>query len=390
LHFASYAFDASILEILTTLIVGACVCVPDEASRLNEIAQVINDMNVDTAILTPSVAQMIKPSDVPELRTLILAGEAMSTANLSTWAGELDLVNGYGPSECSIVATAKAYMSLDSTPTTIGHSIDTCWIVDPNNHDRLAPIGAVGELLIEGPTLARGYLNNEQKTSESFIKNPVWTLSNANCFTVQPRRMYKTGDLVKYCPDDSGEMIYIGRKDNQVKIRGQRLELDEVEYHLRSDRATRHALVLIPKAGPCAKRLVAVLSLQGLPVEKLKSNHLEILASNAVSNISEIKENLRSHLPPYMIPSYWVPLFNLPISASGKLDRRQIEHFVETMSDSVYQQITASDVGDSENGLEASYVERRLRVICGLVLNLPPEGIAFNSSFLHLVSRVQK
>ncbi|KAL1965991.1 hypothetical protein VTN77DRAFT_4931 [Rasamsonia byssochlamydoides] len=385
LQFASYTFDASLVEILTVLIMGGCVCVPDETARLNALADFINDMRVDTALLTPSMAQMIQPSDVPCLRTLILGGEAMSSSHVSTWAEKVDLVNGYGPSECSVAAAAKAYMTVDTSPTNIGTAIGTSWIVDPDNHDRLVPIGAIGELLIEGPTLARGYLNNEQKTSEVFIKNPKWTTGNSYA-PVPERRMYKTGDLVKYAPGDSGEMLYIGRKDNQAKLHGQRLELEEVEHHLNGDGKIMHALVTMPKAGNCAKKLVAVLSLRDLPTPTSNSHGLEVVTSKDASEIlPRIQERLREYLPAYMIPSNWVILRKIPLLPSGKLNRRQIEQFVETMDDDIYQQIMAvQQDSDRHIGLEITDTEARLRTIWASVLNLPPESIGLDRSFLHL------
>jgi non-ribosomal peptide synthetase component F len=107
LQFASYTFDASVLEILTTLILGGAVCVPNEYDRINNIAKAMEEMKVDTALLTPSFAQLLNPSDVPHLRTLILGGEAMSESHLAIWAEKVNLVNAYGPSECSVVATVN-------------------------------------------------------------------------------------------------------------------------------------------------------------------------------------------------------------------------------------------------------------------------------------------
>jgi acyl-CoA synthetase (AMP-forming)/AMP-acid ligase II len=376
------------VEILTTLIMGGCVCVPDEASRINGIAGFINNMHVDTALLTPSVAQLIQPSEVPCLRTLILAGEAMAPSHVSTWAQKVDLVNGYGPSECSVVAGAKTYMTVDTSPTNTGTAIDTSWIVDPENHNRLVPIGAIGELLIEGPTLARGYLNNEQKTSESFIKNPTWTNSNPYSRLVSERRMYKTGDLVRYLPGDSGEILYINRKDKQAKLHGQRLELEEIEHHLNADCEVLHALVTMPKAGNCAKKLLAVLSLRNLPTVTPNANGLQIVASKDASVLLlQIQERLRELLPAYMVPSNWVILRKLPLLPSGKLNRRQMEQFVETIDDDIYQQIMATQQDSGQNSdLKMTDSEARLRTIWASVLNLPPESISLDRSFLHLVS----
>lgn len=386
LQFASYTFDASLIEILTTLIVGGCVCVPDEYTRLNAITDAINNMKVDTALLTPSFARLIDPSAVPGLRTLILGGEAMSKSHISTWAEEVDLINAYGPTECSVVAAVKSHISVDTIPGNIGRPIDTCWIVDPKDHTRLVPIGSVGELLIEGPTLAKGYLNNDQKTSEAFIKNPRWAGDLKG-----ERRMYKTGDLVKYAPDESGDLIYVGRKDNQAKLHGQRLELEEVEHHLKADSAIQHALVTIPKAGSCAGKLMAVLSLHGLGVSKPASEELEILISPEASDrLLGIRRRLKARLPAYMVPSIWVLLQVFPLLPSGKLNRRQIERFAQNMDDDTYREISTLSLDDTSNSFDMTDVERRLQTIWGDVLNIPSEKVALNCSFLHLVSETHK
>src|SRR5207247_5724673 len=112
LQFASYTFDASIMEILTTLIVGGCICVPSEESRLNNITKVINEMEVTWTLLTPSFAQLLQPSAVPKLQTLVLGGEAMPQSLISTWSGSVNLINAYGPSECAVVATVNSNVVL--------------------------------------------------------------------------------------------------------------------------------------------------------------------------------------------------------------------------------------------------------------------------------------
>jgi non-ribosomal peptide synthetase component F len=150
LQFASYTFDASLLEILTTLTLGGCVCVPSDEARLNNIAGVINDMNVSWTLLTPSFIQTLLPSSVPKLRTLVLGGEAMTEAHISTWANKLELINAYGPSECAVVATANSQVSLSTDPCNMGHAVGgRAWITDVLNPNRLVPIGSVGELTIE-------------------------------------------------------------------------------------------------------------------------------------------------------------------------------------------------------------------------------------------------
>src|SRR5690606_19340742 len=121
----------------------------------------------------------------------------------------------------------------NSDPTCIGRpTAGIFWVVDPDNHDILLPVGAVGELVLEGPFLARGYLNDAAKTNAVFIENPLWAsdMCPENMKAFERRRMYKTGDLVRYNPD--GTLRFVGRKDYQVKVNAQRVELGEIEHHL--------------------------------------------------------------------------------------------------------------------------------------------------------------
>ena len=381
LQFASHSFDASVMEILTTLVCGGCVCIPDEESRLSNITQVINDLQVNWTLLTPSFVQTIKPTDVPCLQTLVMGGEAMSQTHISTWCDKVNFMNAYGPSETSVVATVNADVTVKSGPTNIGHAVGSrSWVVNPLDHDFLAPIGSIGELLVEGPILARGYLNNPQKTSEAFIENPRWTSHFGQCIG---KRMYKTGDLVKYTAD--GSMVFFGRKDTQVKLHGQRLELGEVEHHLSTDNVIKHALAAIPASGNCRKRLVAVLSLEASSRSKSSSTELEVVSSDVVAfYLSGIRERVASLLPPYMIPSKWIILKDLPLQPSGKLDRRRVLTFVEGMNDDVYRQISDAESSSDTLSRDATPTEMQLQAIWAHVLNLTPEKISFNRSFLQL------
>ena len=383
LQFASYTFDASVMEILTTLMLGGCVCVPSDETRLNKIASVINEMDVNWTLLTPSFVQLLGPSEVPRLQTLVLGGEAMSQGHISTWAQNVRLMNAYGPSECAIVATVNPSVSLKAGPTNMGRAVGgRCWIVDSQNHHRLVPIGSVGELLVEGPILARGYLNNPQKTAESFILKPRWA-KHYGPANAESRRMYKTGDLAKYAPD--GTMIYLGRKDTQVKLHGQRLELGEVEHHLSTDPVIQHALAAIPSSGCCRKRLVAVLSLHALANPKPASEGLHVVRQDVVTSyLSAIRERIGSNLPTYMVPSRWIVLQELPLMPSGKLDRRKVITWVESMSDETYRLISDVEAAANDMDREATAIELQLQSIWAHVLNVPADTIAFNQSFLHL------
>lgn len=229
LQFAAYTFDISISDIFATLLHGGCVCVPSEYDRLNRLALAINELGVNQACLTPSVATLFQPSDVPSLKKLTLGGEPLTRENIKTWADETHLKNIYGPAECSMWCMGSPGLSLESDESNIGTGLGVnTWITRVENHNQLCAIGMIGELLIEGPLLVREYLNDPERTSAAFIENPRW-FTEARPETKS--RFYKTGDLVRYNVD--GTIQFIGRKDSQVKVRGQRIELGEIEHVLR-------------------------------------------------------------------------------------------------------------------------------------------------------------
>ncbi|KAL8784388.1 MAG: hypothetical protein Q9213_003988 [Squamulea squamosa] len=227
LLFGSPAFDLYIHEIVSTLMAGGCICVPSEDDQMGDITGVIRSMDVNLASFTSSFARQIDPQNVPGLKILALVGEALAKDQQEAWADRVCLLNSYGLSECSVITNIHKGVTKSSDTANIGPIIaESGWIVDRNDHDRLLPLGAAGELLIEGPLLGRGYLNDPEKTAAAFIENPRWASRSAG----RTRRFYKTGDVVRYGTD--GSMVIEGRKDTQIKIRGQRVEISEVEYQL--------------------------------------------------------------------------------------------------------------------------------------------------------------
>ncbi|KAL7780532.1 hypothetical protein CFE70_010556 [Pyrenophora teres f. teres 0-1] len=245
LQFTSYTFDFCMAEIITTLLYGGCICVPSDRDRHSDLAKAINTMGANWALLTPSVAQLLNPSDVPTLKILVIGGEQVTSKDWNRWPTSVQLINGYGPTECCIVCTGYTTTQAFKTGT-IGTAIaSVSWVVDPEDYHKLAPLGSVGELLVEGPILARGYLNDAEKTAAAFIEDPAWLVDGCQGYAGRRGRLYKTGDLVRY--DDEGNLVCLGRKDSQVKLRGQRIELGEVEHALRSDKSVRQAVAVLQK-----------------------------------------------------------------------------------------------------------------------------------------------
>lgn len=218
----------SITETITTLVHGGCVCVPSAAERTGDLVSAMTRMKVNWAFFTTSFLYTLSAESLPHLQIIVVGGEPINAEIFQTWADKVCLIEGYGPAECCIYSTAAVNVKPSDSPTNIGRATSgNCWIVDAQNHDQLASIGSVGELLIEAPTLARGYLNDPIKTAAVFIEDLAWATPTGTV----PRRMYKTGDLAKYNHD--GTIEFVGRKDTQVKLRGQRVELTLIEHHVR-------------------------------------------------------------------------------------------------------------------------------------------------------------
>lgn len=381
LQFASLSFDAAVMEIFTTLTIGGCVCVPSEEERLQDLSGTIRRMNVNWTLLTSSVANLIDPESVPSLKVLVCGGEAMSPEVIAKWSEKVHLINAYGPSEASVVAVVNPYVS-NEAPTNIGYGIQptTTWIVNPEDHNQLTPMGSVGELALGGPTLSRGYLGDTVKTAAAFVDSPSWAEEFAADASVSPR-IHLTGDLVKYRRD--GSIDFIGRKDNQVKLNGQRMELGEIEHRLEADSLVRHVIVSVPKSGPLRKRLVAVLSLHDTAAGQLlvTSEPCQLVEKRA--ELSRIKDNLASQLPAYMVPQAWAVVNAIPMLVSGKLDRKSVKTWIEGISEHVYQQIVDTEE-ESDAAVEISGVVATLRDIWGQVLNQPIDKINLNRPFLSL------
>jgi aryl carrier-like protein len=235
------------------------------------------------------------------------------------------------------------------TPGEIGRPVGArAWVVKQDNHNELAEVGEAGELLIEGPLLGRGYLNDESKTNQQFIREPAWVSVLNDLDTQKPCRVYRTGDLVRYLED--GRVCYVGRIDNQVKIRGQRLELEEVEKKLLDclveveNVASKQVVVeAVALSGSTTKQLVAFLcvntplSLGSLDWDTGDDNGPFLRTSIAEQErfseiVSKVERMMRLVLPSYAVPSIWVPLRHIPFTVSKKRDRKRLRSIVTSLS----------------------------------------------------------
>ncbi|KAI1733939.1 peptide synthetase [Xylaria scruposa] len=366
LQFASYAFDTSMEDHLTTLIVGACLCVPTETERDMALVEFINKSSANWLHITPSMMVMIPPALVPSLTTVVLGGEPMTRRRL---------VQVYGPSECSV--TINPDVSIRRDTTNIGRAFAGCatWVTDVKNPNILCPIGAVGELLMEGPILAEGYLGLPSATESAFVTNVTWAPG---------KRLYRTGDLVQY--DETGDLHFVGRADSRVKIRGQRIECGEIESQLILENSVLHAVVVVPKSGPGADRLIAAVSLK----PSKDSAHLEHLSDSIrlagleaakTAETTKILHNwLIDRLPAYMIPDLFMIVDHIPMNSSRKLDRKQVVHYIECMSQESYRGLF-DHIDGPDQERTGTRLENSIKRVWCRVLNVPESTVNWNTSW---------
>ncbi|KAM3079628.1 hypothetical protein ACMFMG_006040 [Clarireedia jacksonii] len=390
--FAAYSFDVSTDIILSTLIIGGCICVPSNAERQNDIAGAIRRMKVNSADLTPSVARLIKPESVPDLQVLKLGGELSTVSDVDMWAEKTKLVNIYGPSECLVVATND--LTPGSDPRTIGRGRGAVtWIVSPDNHHNLVPVGSVGELVVEGPIITKGYLHDPERTAVSFIESPYWLNAGWGPYTGRKSRLYKTGDLVHYNSD--GSINFVGRKDTQVKIRGQRVELSEVEHHIEQQLFAKTGLRLSPVAELVTPNLdhgrPTLMAFIGLNHLLEEQGHREMPDTQIVQEAlwavtKDINKSLLKVLPQYMVPTVYVPLWTLPLNNSGKTDRRQIRKLGEALTRKDLTALRAPTRSAQKPGNISSLtaMEVRLRMLWSKVLKMEVSDINKTDHFIRL------
>ena len=171
-----------------TLICGGCVCVPSDEDRLNNLAKSICAFDATAVLLTPTVVRLLSPSDIPCLRTLICGGERVTQDIVELWGSQLDLVIVYGPAETTVACVAKKALPPTDSATRIGFPLNSrVWISLLDNPDKLAPLGAVGELVVEGPGIARNYINNQLDSANVFSDATPWAKSGEMSLTPEER-----------------------------------------------------------------------------------------------------------------------------------------------------------------------------------------------------------
>jgi amino acid adenylation domain-containing protein/non-ribosomal peptide synthase protein (TIGR01720 family) len=321
LQFASLSFDASFHEIFATWCSGGTLFIATEMERTDgmSLANLLSDSAIEKLVLPVVVLQQLaeryasQPEMFRSFRELITTGEQLQiTTPIIEFFNQMEkcsVHNHYGPSESHVVTSYTLPRGTELWPShpPIGRPIANTqiYILDP--HLNAVPVGVPGELYIGGVALGRGYINRPELTAEKFIPDP---------FSRRPGgRLYRTGDLSHYAGD--GNIEYLGRIDHQIKLRGFRIELGEIEAVLGQHPAVQENVVLAREDGPGQKRLVAYV-VTGQPLD---------------SAVTALREFLKGKLPDYMVPSTFVLLEELPLTANGKVDRSRLPEPDKTRPD---------------------------------------------------------
>ena len=309
LQFAPLSFDASTFEIWGSLLNGGkLVVMPPGLVSLAQLGEAIKHNGVTTLWLTAGLFQQMVETELESLRglrQLLAGGDALPVSHVEQVARELkdcQLINGYGPTEnttftcCYPVQRGERFAG--SVPIGFPISNTQAYVLDTELEP--VPVGVVGELYAGGAGLAIGYLNDAALTAARFVPNPFSNAPGA--------RLYRTGDYARVKAD--GSIEFVGRIDQQVKLRGHRIELTEIEGALKQHAAVRDAVVVMRRSGRGNKHLTAyIIANSDLTEAKLAG---------------ELKSLLRQSLPDYMAPSYFLFLEEFPLSANGKIDRRAL------------------------------------------------------------------
>ncbi|AJC23743.1 non-ribosomal peptide synthetase [Bacillus velezensis] len=301
--YSSISFDLTVTSIFTPLVTGNTIIVFDGEDKSAVLSEIMRDSRIDMIKLTPAHLHVIKEMNIAggtAIRKMIVGGENLSTRLAKSvseqFKGRLDIFNEYGPTEavvgCMIYHFDAERDKREFVP--IGTPAANTDIYVANASRNLVPIGVIGEIYISGPGVARGYWNRPDLTAEKFVENPY----------VPGAKMYKSGDLAKRLKD--GNLVYIGRVDEQVKIRGYRIELGEIEAAMHNAEAVQKAAVTVKEEEDGLKQLCAYYV-----------NDKPIAAA-------QLREQLSSQLPDYMVPSYFVRLEHMPLTSNGKINRKAL------------------------------------------------------------------
>ncbi|KAJ5295213.1 hypothetical protein PENANT_c048G05147 [Penicillium antarcticum] len=330
LQFASFHFDVSVLEQYWSWSVGICVTSCPRDLLFEDLPGTIQKLQITHIDLTPSLAKLVHPDEVPSLcrGVFITGGEALKQEILDAWGMHGVIYNGYGPTEVTIGCTMLPRMSANDKASNIGPQFDNVgsYVFRPGT---VRPVlrGSIGELCVSGPLVGKGYLNRAELTKERFQTLPQFG-----------DRIYRTGDLVRILHD--GSFQFLGRIDDQVKLRGQRLEIGEINEVIKqaTPELNEVATLVITHPKQAKDQLVSFFTTLSANGDKKPRNvNVQVRSSDDDRILlSKIKGSCRTHLPGYMVPTHIIPMTRFPLSANNKADMKALK--------GIYQELSLEDV----------------------------------------------
>ncbi|KAK3307740.1 uncharacterized protein B0T15DRAFT_572053 [Chaetomium strumarium] len=364
LWFLNYVFDASYFDVFTVLGSGGTISMADQDTLMTDLAGCVNAFGVTQLMITPTIAKLISPEQVPSLKALLVCGEPIMPETASVWATRMDVYNGYGPTEATILMTVSKVVP-NGNIKSIGYPLKAvkASILQP---DSLVPVpyGAVGELCVSGAQVALGYVNRPDITAKAFLK------------TADGSVLYRTGDYARWLP--TGEIECLGRRDSQVKLNGFRIELGEIENTILTQAADVVQSCVVGTAQVQGKKQIVVYY---VPVDKPdsepESSHGMYAA--AVVDPAVILDRLKS-LAHYMMPKVLLPFQKFPLLPSGKVDRKQLAKLAEGLDPKTLAGYSTTTGPTTDNGQlvhdsELTNDERTLRNAWAELFDVPAESI---------------
>ncbi|EPE08713.1 non-ribosomal peptide synthetase [Ophiostoma piceae UAMH 11346] len=310
LQSCSLAFDVSVFEIFFTWIYGMCLCSAVNDVLFEDLERGIRLLGATHLSMTPTVASLIDPLNTPSVEFLVTAGEAVTESIAKTWSKHL--YQGYGPSEVTNICTVRRMV--DTLVCNLGPGLEnTSSIVLQVDGLDPVPVGAVGEMCFGGDQVVSGYLGQPELTAEKFIQHPSFG------------RIYRTGDIGRMLPD--GSLRFISRVDNQIKLRGQRIELNEINSVLRDSGLLLQVVTLPVRQEDSGSDQLAsfiVPSGRSLSAATALPHLLDLSDKTLLQTISQLFNELSLRLPSYMVPSFLFPISGVPLTPSGKTNSRAL------------------------------------------------------------------
>lgn len=340
LQFASYHFDVSVLEQYWTWSVGITLVAAPRDVILEDLAGMISRLQITHIDLTPSLARLLHPDDVPSLcrGVFITGGEQLKQEILDVWGPKRVIHNFYGPTEATIGVTSYPCVPINGKSSNIGRQFPNVgsYVLHPGT-DIPVVRGGVGELCVSGKLVGKGYLNRDELTAERF---PILKAFN--------ERVYRTGDLVRVLHD--GCIDFLGRADDQVKLRGQRLEIGEINHCIRSSVPELNDVVTLVIRNEKQQKDLLV-SFVVTPRHQ-KAEGLQVIGGDEAANLGhKVQRACRERLPGYMVPTYVFLLPFIPLSPNNKAEAKELRALFNKLSpEQLVTSSTASSVQLGEVG----------------------------------------